>query len=332
MILLCGIPSEYSLRRVADELDRQGAPYLMLNQRQVEQIDVECTIAGGQAIGTLRVGSSSWRLEDVRGVLVRMMDDRHLPEIRREPEESPLRRHSRRVHDVLNRWFEITSARVLNRPGATASNGSKPYQAQLVAAYGFDFPETLVTTDPEEVRAFRSRHGRIVYKSISAVRSIVHCLEDEDLDRLEAICWCPVQFQEHVDGTDLRVHVVGQEVFATAIRSDYSDYRYAGRDAGTPAELTAAEIDDDLAQRCIRLAHGLDLPFAGIDLRVTPEGRQVCFEVNPSPAYSYYEGHTGQPIAAAVARYLGSGEASAAGTDPGLRRWRHHEVVAIDGG
>jgi hypothetical protein len=27
-------------------------------------------------------------------------------------------------------------------------------------------------------------------------------------------------------------------------------------------------------------------------------------EANPCPAYSYYEAHTGQPIARAVARYL----------------------------
>jgi glutathione synthase/RimK-type ligase-like ATP-grasp enzyme len=330
MILLCGIPSESSLRRVRDELDRQGAPYLMLNQREVEHTDLQCTIVDGQAHGTLGVGSSSWRLEDFGGVLVRMMEDRCLPEIRREPEGSPLRAHSRRIHEGLNRWFEISSARVLNRPGAMASNGSKPYQAQLVAAHGFSFPETLVTTDPDEVRAFRARHGRVVYKSISAVRSIVHCLEDDDLDRLESIRWCPVQFQEHVAGTDLRVHVVGREVFATAIESEYSDYRYAGRDAGKPAELTAATIDDDLAQRCIRLAHGLELPFAGIDLRITPEGRQVCFEVNPSPALSYYEAHTGQPIAAAVARYLRTDAPAPLGAEHALRSWRQPELTGTD--
>ena len=58
----------------------------------------------------------------------------------------------------------------------------------------------------------------------------------------------------------------------------------------------------DLARRCVSLAHALELPLAGIDLRITPTGRVVCFEVNPSPAFSYYESHTGQPIAAAIAR------------------------------
>ena len=41
-----------------------------------------------------------------------------------------------------------------------------------------------------------------------------------------------------------------------------------------------------------------------IDLKITPEGQVYCLEVNPCPAFSYYEIHTEQPIARAVARYL----------------------------
>jgi len=48
----------------------------------------------------------------------------------------------------------------------------------------------------------------------------------------------------------------------------------------------------------------MGLGFAGIDLRRTPDGELICFEVNPSPAFSYYEAQTGQPIAEALAAYL----------------------------
>ena len=68
--------------------------------------------------------------------------------------------------------------------------------------------------------------------------------------------------------------------------------------------LTPTELPDELGRRCVRLARALDLPFAGIDLKLAPDGGACCFEVNPSPAFSYYESHTGQPIARAVARYL----------------------------
>ena len=48
----------------------------------------------------------------------------------------------------------------------------------------------------------------------------------------------------------------------------------------------------------------MNLPLAGIDLRRTPQGEWYCFEVNPSPAFTYYEQITGQPISQAVALLL----------------------------
>ncbi len=44
--------------------------------------------------------------------------------------------------------------------------------------------------------------------------------------------------------------------------------------------------------------------MAGIDLRLDPEGRWYCFEVNPSPGYSFFQEHTGQRIDRAIARLL----------------------------
>jgi glutathione synthase/RimK-type ligase-like ATP-grasp enzyme len=164
-------------------------------------------------------------------------------------------------------------------------------------------PETLVTNDAARVRAFHARHDRVVFKSISGIRSIVAEVTDADLERLDAVQGCPVQFQAYVPGFDVRVHTVGATAWATRIDSPGTDYRYAAHD-GEGTRLEPFDIDDELAQRCCRLAAGLGLDFAGIDLRVTPDGGVVCFEVNPSPAYSYYEAHTDQPISLSVARYL----------------------------
>jgi glutathione synthase/RimK-type ligase-like ATP-grasp enzyme len=199
--------------------------------------------------------------------------------------------------------MEVTESRVVNRSDPQGSNGSKPYQAQLIASYGLRVPETLVTNDPAAVLAFRQAHGTIIYKSMSGVRSIVKALDDDELARLDHIRWCPVQFQEFVPGIDVRVHVVNQDVHATEIVSDVLDYRYASRSGGS-ADLRATELPAELAARCVTLTAGLGLAFAGIDLRIGPDGEATCFEVNPSPAYSYYEANTGQPIAASLARYL----------------------------
>jgi hypothetical protein len=308
VILLCGIPSEDPVALVHAALERRGAEVVLFNQRRFDGVRLHFDVTGSAVRGRLDMDGSAYRLEDIAGVYLRAMDDRLLPELAGEQPDSTRRTRCRALHETLVRWCDVSPSRVVNRASAQSSNSSKPYQAQLIVAHGFDVPETLITNEPDAVHEFRRRCGRIVYKSISGVRSVVRLLDDDDLPRLHHIRWCPVQFQEFVEGDNVRVHVVGEQLFATRIVSDATDYRYAADQVGRAAELRPHELDDDVAERCIALARGLGLPFAGIDLKITPEGRTVCFEVNPSPGFSYYEANTGQPIAAAVADYLMDGE------------------------
>jgi glutathione synthase/RimK-type ligase-like ATP-grasp enzyme len=119
----------------------------------------------------------------------------------------------------------------------------------------------------------------------------------------------PTQFQNYVPGTDVRVHVVGDEVFATEVISDALDYRYAHQ-TGLDVELVETTLDQAEENRCRRLAAYMGLPLCGIDLRRRPDGRFVCFEANPMPAFSFCEVVTGQPISAALVRLLDSARRS----------------------
>jgi hypothetical protein len=304
MILLCGIPTETPIALVREALDHNGARYVVLNQRKFSSMKMSLEIKGGKPAGRLQLNGDSYSVDEFTGVFTRLMDHRHLPELHDEPADSPQLKFCSNLFDTLTRWAEITPARVVNRVAPMGSNFSKPFQAQLIKRYGFEVPETLITNDPELVRAFRARHGRVIYKSISGVRSIVQTLTDDDMTRIDNIRWCPTQFQAFVEGTNVRVHTVGDKVFATAIKTDATDYRYAHRQSGDHAELRPVDLSDDLAEMCVKLSAGLGLAFAGIDLKITPEHDVYCFEVNPSPAFSYYESQTGQPISRAVANYL----------------------------
>ena len=64
----------------------------------------------------------------------------------------------------------------MNPTAAMGSNGSKPYQAQLIARHGFRVPETIITNDPDRVLEFQAQHDRVIYKSASGIRSIVRVL------------------------------------------------------------------------------------------------------------------------------------------------------------
>jgi glutathione synthase/RimK-type ligase-like ATP-grasp enzyme len=303
MILLCGIPSETPLAMVREALEEAGRPYLLFNQRRFAEMSFNYELAAGRLAGTFALDGQSYDLSGITGVYTRLMDDQRLPEVRDLPPHADARTRCRRLHDALLRWTEITPARVVNRYGPMGSNGSKPYQAQLIARHGFKVPETLVTNDPALAEDFYRQHQRVIYKSISGSRSIVKEMVADDLARLAQIRWCPTQFQAYVPGVNVRVHIVGRELFATKIESDITDYRYA-HTLGGESVLTPVDLDEEWAERCLGLTESLGLAFSGIDLKITPDEEVYCFEVNPSPGFSYYEQNTGQPIARAVANYL----------------------------
>lgn len=72
---------------------------------------------------------------------------------------------------------------------------------------------------------------------------------------------------------------------------------------GTDISVEPSTMPKQWAERCRTLAAAMGFFVAGIDLRLTPEGTWYCFEVNPSPAFTYYDRHD-QGIAQAVARVL----------------------------
>ncbi|MCA9929011.1 MAG: hypothetical protein KC419_11055 [Anaerolineales bacterium] len=306
MILVCGIPSEGPIAMVRQALTKLGIDYVMFNQRHFANMALFYEIDRGEIRGELRINGRSHPLEQFKGVYTRLMGIEQLPELENEPPDSPQRQYAQSLHDALMTWYEIAPINVVNRTGPMGSNFSKPYQSQLIRQHGLLPPDTLISNNPAAVQEFQREYGRIIYKSISGVRSIVQTLTDKDMERLDLIRWCPTQFQAFVPGTNVRVHTIGSELFATSIETTATDYRYAHHQAGKGARLTAVDLPDDITQRCLALTRSLGLAFAGIDLKITPEGKVYCFEVNPSPAFSYYEAQTSQPIAQAVARHLAS--------------------------
>jgi glutathione synthase/RimK-type ligase-like ATP-grasp enzyme len=318
VILFVGIQSEPPLAMAIAEAARAGIPHLVLHQRHAADCELTWHF-GAASSGTLRLREhgESVPLERFTGVYLRPVDWRTLPEFTPGPlrrvEPETLERVAA-LHDALFAWAEIAGCRVMNRLSAMASNSSKPYQSQILRECRVRIPETLVTNDPGAARAFIAAHGRVVYKSISGVRSIVQAVEPPAESRLDRVQSLPTQFQGWVPGTNVRVHVVGDAVFATRVEGDAVDYRYAERE-GVEVTMSATELPDEQRKACLELARCLDLPLCGIDLKLTPAGEWYCFEANPSPAYSCFEEQTGQPIARAIAEYLGQVEH--AGADSG---------------
>jgi glutathione synthase/RimK-type ligase-like ATP-grasp enzyme len=307
MILLFGVLADPVTAYLCSRLVSRGLEFLLLDGRHYPQeFSLTWSIENGAMGGAVRYGSRQLALEAVRSVFVRMfgMQDRSEEQDRNGKEDGPARDERQ---GSLAAFADLMPALVVNRPSASSSNRSKPFQQQIIARHGFRVPRTLVTSVPGEARRFYEEcRGRVVYKSVSSVRSIVQRMAPEDLERLEQVRWCPTQFQEYVPGIEVRVHVIGERVFATEIITEAVDYRYAARD-GAAREMRAVELPAEVAERCRRLAEGLGLVTAGVDLRRSPAGDYYCWEVNPSPGFTFYQAHTGQRIGEALVDLLARG-------------------------
>lgn len=299
LVLLWGLEADSPLAEVRNQLEALDIPLKFLDQRLVLETEVEITV--GETIkGRIRVGREDINLGDVSAAYVRPYESARLPQVAASGVGSAEWEHAVYVDDILASWSELTTALVVNRFSASAANNSKPYQLEQIRNLGWRVPETLITTDEDEARAFWKLHGEVVYKSVSGTRSRVSRLRKEHGDRFSDLSSCPTQFQQYIPGSDYRVHVVDDKVFVCEVRCGSDDYRYAEQ----APEIRACSLTPDLEERCKSLVASMNLSVAGVDLRRTSEDEWFCFEVNPSPAFTYYQQITGQPIGHAIALLL----------------------------
>jgi glutathione synthase/RimK-type ligase-like ATP-grasp enzyme len=310
MILIAGIPTEPPVKFVTDAAIATGIPYVLFNQREAHHYEMSLQYMNNQFQGFIRIGGQEYDLAKFTGIYMRMMEYYYLPEIKNKVFNyigDALAEKSIAIHQQFLNWLEIASCRILNRPSDMLSNMSKPFQYQIISSSGLRIPPTCITSDEQVVLQFRTKYKNLIYKSISSARSIVQEFTQNKMKQLRKVRNLPTQFQQKLMGTNIRVHVVGETLFATKIETPVVDYRYAERE-NEKTNLLPVQLPKQIKKRCFKLSQTLNLPLCGIDLFRTMDGVYYCFEVNPSPGFSYYQANTGQDIASAIVTYLEYGK------------------------
>lgn len=298
MIVFYGSSNDPPISRAIESAQDLELPYVVLDIDHLDRENMLIEINSDGIEGHIVAADQFVSFDEISGIYARPLD---LSRQYGQDRISQLRAKS--FQSIFLEWLEFASPLVVSRPHVMETNFSKPLQAQLIAPSGFAVPDTIVTNNPQEVKEFWQQHQRVIFKSISGIRSIVQELNNDNVGKLDRVQLLPTQFQAYIPGVDVRVHVVGKEVFATEVNSNAIDYRYANR-VGLEADLTAIELPSKIETQCINLAASLSLPFCGIDLRRSPNGEYVCFEVNPMPAYTYYQSHTNQAISLSLVKLL----------------------------
>jgi hypothetical protein len=212
--------------------------------------------------------------------------------------------------EAINGLWQLLPARWMNHPVRDEAAARKARQLQVAREVGLRVPRTLVTSRPDEARAFIEANGpsRTVYKTFSCTHDIwreTRVLREEDLALLETVRLSPTIFQEFVPAdADLRITVVGDRLFPAAIRFPGEDRPVDFRMSLGRATVEPVELPTKVMRALFALMKRFGLVYGAIDMRRTPQGEYVFLEVNTAGEFLFIEERTGQPIARALADWL----------------------------
>jgi hypothetical protein len=213
-------------------------------------------------------------------------------------------------HEAVSGLWQLIDAPWMNPPTRDDTAGRKLLQLQVARELGLAIPRTMATSDPGEAARFldRSPGARTIFKTFSCTHQVwreTRLVGPSERDALESVRLAPVIFQEYVEAdVDVRVTIVGGDVFPAAIHSADTDYPVDFRMSIGQALVEPMTLPDDVVARLLALMARLGIVYGAFDLRRTPRGEYVFLEVNTAGEFLFIEDRTGQPIAEAVAGWL----------------------------
>lgn len=193
----------------------------------------------------------------------------------------------------------------------------KPLQLASVQRLGLRTPRTLLTNNPDEVRAFyETCRGQIILKAVSRgviegeKRRFIYTskVQPEHLVALEGVRSTAHLFQEYIlKRFDLRVVVIGRQVFAAEIHSQPSERaRLDFRQGYSDLTYKVHWLPNDIQAKVLALVRQFDLQFSSMDFLVTPEGEYVFLDLNPNGQFYWLQIRLGErlPLKEAMADLL----------------------------
>ena len=309
-VLLLSNLYDFSTDEIAHGLEQRGSAYLRLNREDLpkhrlsfDPIRQELTIEG--PIGHRVVN------ERLRSVFFRQ------PVFLRNTPHAPL---SLDQQLEISQWMAFLrglsafeNALWVNSPKATYIAESKPYQLRVATEVGFATPQTVITNSVDEIRsrfpsevAVKSVDSVLLRDGDQSIFAYTSILASKDITKA-SLCTAPVIAQEVLaPKIDLRVTVVGTQVFAVQILKDgrgiSGDWRLTDR---AHLEYLEWDLNPTLVNQCRSLITRLGLVFGAIDLAVTPDDTYFI-EINPTGEWGWLSSPQ-HPISAALVDCLSHG-------------------------
>lgn len=310
MILLATNRRDVTTDFIVLELERRGLEFFRLNTEDIHTY--RTTLPDGDPTRLRLEGKDrTLELSEVKGAYYR----RPLPPDFNDQSPATASYLSAEWSAILRSIWNALDGLWLNCPFAILRAEDKPRQLMIARRSGFEVPETIITSDPDQASRF-SKRGEIVAKPLRQA-----LIEDGKLGKViftsrigasiegcaDNIELAPVIFQREVrKKSDIRVIVVDDHVFATAIASQEHEETSVDWRKGVRTDLVHRTISlpHDIERACIAVTAALELRYSAIDLVEDMDGGYLFLEANPNGQWAWIEQRTGAPISAAIVQGL----------------------------
>lgn len=308
VVLLVSHEQDDHLAPVIESLDALGAPWRVLDTAHLPtQASLTMDVGPSSTSTTLQLPDGPLDLATITSVWWRRPQGHEL---------DPAVAHDQyaftynEVREAVNGMWASLDVRWVNSPWSTDWATYKGHQLRLAANLGLAVPRTRITSNPDDARAFLDEVGTqaVVFKAFSATEQHwreTRLLGEPERAHLDAVRIAPVIFQEYLrDAVDVRITVVGNQLFPATIRKPASSYAVDVRMDLRGAAFEPTEVPTDVAQQLLELHRRLGLCYGAADFKLCDDGTWRFLEVNPAGQWLWVEERTGQHITDAVAALL----------------------------
>ncbi|PNG38232.1 hypothetical protein A1395_09015 [Pseudomonas protegens] len=307
MLLLVTNCRDITMDYVVAELRRRGQPFFRLNTEQLPQ--ALCSMAGfPRDAWSISLDGVVVRGAAITGAYFRRPGAPVVPDTATDPGERAY--IEAEWSSFLKSLYSRLEGRWLNSPTKIFMAEDKPMQLLLAQEIGFHVPQAFVTNDilcARAISALGQAIGKPLRQAVLAgeterVIFTSRLAEIED-KQAEAIRLTPFIVQSEIlKQYDVRVTVVGERVFATAIWSQDNEETITDWRKGSRPDLRHEKIilDRRVERQCVKLVQRLGLRYGAIDLVCDQSGKLWFLEINPNGQWAWIENLTGYPIAAAI--------------------------------
>ena len=313
MILLVTRKNDVHVDMVVNHLKDGGSEFFRFNTEDAHKNNICLTLDGGFIEN--QVSSRRIKLSEVKSVWIRR---RSFPEINVQPSNLKSFVEQEWLKMYKNIWPFLEGCFWVSDPVAMEAASDKLRQLRLASSMGFVVPETVVTNSFAEVQKLAEKKGQCIYKphdggAVGRVTS--QMIYTNVLDSRfwgapnpqEQLSLCPGIFQPYIPKDyELRVTVVGSQVFSAKIDSQASDKSSVDwrRYDFEKVRYSPIEVPTEITSLCVKYVELLGLNFGAIDMIYTPNGEYYFLEINANGQWAWIEAMTNLPISRAIADLL----------------------------